>query len=213
VANPRIPSATVTRLVRYLRALEDLDQRGVERVSSEQLAEAAGVTAFQVRKDLSYFGSYGTRGVGYAVPFLKRELRQILGLDRRWRLAIVGMGRLGQALADYPGFGERFALVGFFDIDPAKIGQRVGAGVIEPLAALPQAVRARAIEIGLVTVPREAAQEVVNRLVQAGVRGILNFAPAVVETPPGVWVESVDFLAGLARLTYFVTQEVEGEWI
>ncbi len=211
MANPRIPSATVTRLVRYLRALEDLDQRGVERVSSEQLAEAAGVTAFQVRKDLSYFGSYGTRGVGYAVPFLKRELRQILGLDRRWRLAIVGMGRLGQALADYPGFGERFTLVGFFDIDPAKIGQKVGGGVIEPLAALPQAVRTRAIEIGLVTVPREAAQEVVNRLVQAGVRGILNFAPAVVETPPGVWVESVDFLAGLSRLTYYVNHSLAEE--
>ena len=212
MAKGRIPSATVTRLVRYLRAIEDLDRRGVERVSSEQLAEAAGVTAFQVRKDLSYFGSYGTRGVGYAVPFLKRELRQILGLDRRWRLAIVGMGRLGQALADYPGFGERFSLVGFFDVDPSKIGQKVGGGVIEPIGELPRAVRERGIEIGLVTVPPEAAQDVANRLARAGVRGILNFAPAVIEAPPGVWVENVDFLAGLARLTYFVTQEVEREW-
>ncbi len=213
MAAERVPDATVSRLVTYLRVLESLERRGVMRTSSEQLAEEAQVTAFQVRKDLAYFGSYGTRGVGYSVPLLKRELRNILGLSRRWRLAIVGMGRLGQALADYPGLGEIFEPVGFFDVDPAKVGKRLSRGVIEPLANLERAVAERGIEIGLIAVPAEAAQEVADRLVRAGIKGILNFAPAVLETPPHVPVENVDFLAGLARLTYFVSRNVGEEWV
>ena len=199
----KVPSAAISRLITYLRILEELEAKGIHRTSSEQLAEEAQVTAFQVRKDLSYFGSYGTRGVGYTVPVLKRELRHILGLNRRWGLAIVGMGRLGSALADYPGFGETFELRGFFDVDPEKIGKPVGRGVIEPMEALPQRVPGR-IEIALLTVPREAAQEAADQLVRAGIKGILNFAPVVLEVPKEVAVENVDFLAGLTRLAFFI---------
>jgi redox-sensing transcriptional repressor len=146
----KVPSAAIIRLVTYLRILEELEAKGVHRTSSEQLAELAQVTAFQVRKDLSYFGSYGTRGVGYTVPVLKRELRHILGLNRRWGLCIVGMGRLGSALADYPGFGESFELRGFFDVDPEKVGRPVGKGVVEHIDRLPERVPGR-IEIALLT--------------------------------------------------------------
>ena len=213
MAKAKVPDATVSRLVTYLRVLEEMERRGVVRTSSEQLAEETQVTAFQVRKDLAYFGSYGTRGVGYSVPLLKRELRQILGLSRRWRLAIVGMGRLGQALADYPGLGETFELVGMFDVDPAKLGMRLSKGVVEPLAALPRAVAERGIEIGMLAVPAEAAQEVADVLVRAGVKGILNFAPVVLEVPPHVPVENVDFLACLSRLAYFIKEGVGEEWV
>ena len=143
----KVPEAAISRLITYLRILEELEAQGVHRTSSEQLGELAQVTAFQVRKDLSYFGSYGTRGVGYTVPVLKRELRHILGLNRKWGLCIVGMGRLGSALADYPGFGESFELRGFFDVDPEKVGRPVRGGVIEHVDLLPQRVPGR-IEIG-----------------------------------------------------------------
>jgi redox-sensing transcriptional repressor len=206
----KVPSAAISRLITYLRILEELEAKGIHRTSSEQLAEEAQVTAFQVRKDLSYFGSYGTRGVGYTVPVLKRELRHILGLNRRWGLAIVGMGRLGSALADYPGFGETFELRGFFDVDPEKIGKPVGRGVIEPMEALSQRVPGR-IEIALLTVPREAAQEAADQLVRAGIKGILNFAPVVLEVPKEVAVENVDFLAGLTRLAFFILNPKWGE--
>ena len=213
MASAKVPDATVSRLVTYLRVLEEMERRGVRRTSSEELAEQAQVTAFQVRKDLAYFGSFGTRGMGYSVPLLKRELRKILGLDRRWRIAIVGMGRLGQALADYPGLSQGFEPVGFFDVDPEKIGKRVGSGVIEPLSKLDEAVRERGIELGLLTVPAEAAEEVAKRMVRAGIKGILNFTPAVIETPPEVPVENVDFLAGLSRLAYFVSRNIREEWV
>ncbi len=201
---PKIPNATISRLVTYLRILESLEERGVNRTSSEQLAEEAQVTAFQVRKDLAYFGSYGTRGVGYTVQVLKRELRQILGLNRKWGLCIVGMGRLGQALADYPGFGETFELRAFFDVDPEKVGQRIRGIEVQHLNDLARTVAEQHIEVGLVTVPAEAAQVVADRLVEAGVRGILNFAPVVLEVPKEVAVEYVDFLAGLSRLSFFI---------
>ena len=186
----KVPEAAISRLITYLRILEELEAQGVHRTSSEQLGELAQVTAFQVRKDLSYFGSYGTRGVGYTVPVLKRELRHILGLNRKWGLCIVGMGRLGSALADYPGFGESFELRGFFDVDPEKVGRPVRGGVIE--------------HVDLLTVPREAAQKAADLLVAAGIKGILNFAPVVLEVPKEVAVENVDFLAGLTRLSFAI---------
>ena len=213
VAKAKVPDATVSRLVTYLRVLEALERAGVTRTSSEQLAEEAQVTAFQGRKDLAYFGNYGTRGVGYSVPLLKREIRRILGLSRRWRVVLVGMGRLGQALADYPGLGEEYELVGLLDIDPAKVGKRLARGVVEPLSALEEVVSLRGAELGLIAVPADAAQEVADRLVRAGIRGILNFAPVVLEVPPEVAVENVDLVAGLNRLTYFVTQGMREEWV
>ncbi|HEU4742507.1 MAG TPA: redox-sensing transcriptional repressor Rex [Meiothermus sp.] len=200
----KVPSAAISRLVTYLRILEDLEAAGINRTSSEQLAEEAQVTAFQVRKDLSYFGSYGTRGVGYTVQILRRELRQILGLNRRWGLCIVGMGRIGQALADYPGFSSTFELKGFFDIDPAKHHLSFGGIPVQGMEELPRAVAERHIEFGLIAVPGEMAQSVADRLVESGVKGILNFAPVVLEVPKDVAVENVDFLAGLSRLSFFI---------
>ncbi|MDX2007446.1 MAG: redox-sensing transcriptional repressor Rex [Meiothermus sp.] len=200
----KVPNAAISRLVTYLRILEDLEARGVSRTSSEQLAEEAQVTAFQVRKDLSYFGSYGTRGVGYTVQILRRELRQILGLNRKWGLAIVGMGRLGQAIADYPGLGELFELRGLFDRDPSKFSMSFRGMSVEGMDGLPRAVAERRIEFGLLAVPADTAQVVANRLVESGIKGILNFAPAVLEVPKEVAVENVDFLTGLSRLSFFV---------
>jgi len=200
----KVPSAAISRLVTYLRILEDLEARGINRTSSEQLAEEAQVTAFQVRKDLSYFGSYGTRGVGYTVQVLRRELRQILGLNRRWGLCIVGMGRLGQAIADYPGFSEIFELRGLFDRDSSKITTTFRGLQVESMDNLPRAVAERRIDFGLLAVPADSAQAVADRLVESGIKGILNFAPAVLEVPKEVAVENVDFLAGLSRLSFFV---------
>jgi len=200
-----IPSATVGRLITYLRVLNGLEARGVERVSSDLLAEEAQVSAFQVRKDLAYFGTFGTRGTGYTVSSLRTELRRILGLTRTWKVAIVGMGRLGQALADYPGLSEYdFELVAAFDVDERKVGVRYGAVVVQHMRELGEAVSALGLEIVLLTVPVEAAQAAADEVVRAGVRGILNFAPTVVSVPPGVRVEAVDFLAALKRVSYFL---------
>lgn len=198
-----IPTATVGRLVTYLRVLGALAATGVERVSSDELGERAGTSAFQVRKDLATCGRFGTRGSGYAVATLERELRRVLGLTREWPVAIVGMGRLGQALADYPNFGAYdFVLRGAFDVDPAKVGLQVGGLAVRHLEALPAAVREDGIQMAFLTVPGGAAQAAAEALVAAGVRGILNFAPSVIHVPDGVFVENVDFLAGLQRLSY-----------
>ena len=198
-----IPSATVGRLVTYLRILSELLSAGSERISSDELGERAGTSAFQVRKDLATCGRFGTRGSGYLVATLERELRRVLGLTREWPVAIVGMGRLGQALADYPNFGAYdFVLRGAFDVDAAKLGQRAGAVTIRHLDELPDAVRDLGIAMAFLTVPGFAAQGAAERLVAAGVRGILNFAPAVIHVPAGVHVENVDFVAGLQRLSF-----------
>jgi redox-sensing transcriptional repressor len=200
-----IPSATISRIITYMRILSRLEAQGVSRTSSEHLADEAQVTAFQVRKDLAYFGRFGTRGAGYNVFTLRRELRRILGLNRQWNVAIIGMGRLGQALAHYPNFDAYdFELKAFFDIDPAKIGQEIaGLTVLSP-RELPRLVREKGIDIGFITVPPEAAQDAADNLVAAGVRGILNFAPTVIEVPKDVHVEPVDFLAGLKRLSFYI---------
>jgi redox-sensing transcriptional repressor len=200
----KIPDATITRLVRYLRVLERMEEAGAVRTSSEELARLTGVTAFQVRKDLAYFGSYGTRGVGYTVPVLRRELRQILGLGRRWRLILVGMGRLGQALADYPGLAENYELVAWFDVDPAVVGRQIGPVSVRPLEELEPTVRGEHVDVALLAVPEAQAQTVADRLVRAGIRGILNFAPVVLSVPDEVAVENVDFMAGLSRLGFFM---------
>jgi redox-sensing transcriptional repressor len=198
-----IPPATVGRLVTYLRIVAELDEAGVERVSSDELGDRAGTSAFQVRKDLATCGRFGTRGSGYTVKTLERELRRVLGLTRRWPVAIVGMGRIGQALADYPNFARHdFMLSGAFDVDPGKLGLRAGPLVIRHLDELPLAVQEDSIEMAFLTVPAGAAQAAANALIAAGVRGLLNFAPTVIHVPAGVFVESVDFVGGLQRLAY-----------
>jgi len=183
-ARRRIPEATVVRLPVYLRLLYDLAAEHVTTISSERLAELAGVNAAKVRKDLSYLGSYGTRGVGYDVDYLLHEISRELGLTRDWPVAIVGIGNLGRALANYRGFGARgFRIEALVDADHDLVGKEVGDLTIEPITELARIVDERKITIGMIATPAPVAQDVADRLVNAGVRSILNFAPAVLTVP------------------------------
>lgn len=198
-----IPRVTVQRLPVYLRCLESLapDQK---QISSEQLAGLAGVLAAKIRKDLSYLRLQGVRGVGYDVDHLKREIRMVLGLTREWAVVIVGIGNLGRALANYAGLGERrFQIVGLFDRDPKKAGTRVAGLTVEPVESLASAIAARGATIGIITTPAHAAQEVLDDLVEAGIRSVLNFAPTVLKAPDGVEVRRVDLSMELQVLTFY----------
>jgi len=198
-----IPEATVARLPLYYRALLELAEQSTT-VSSEQLAELAGVTAAKVRKDLSHLGSYGTRGVGYEVEHLLNEVSRELGLTHDWPVAILGIGNLGRALANYRGLSARgFRVVALVDADPAKVGTRVGDLAVEPVEALSALVAERQVAIGVIATPAEAAQGVADRLVAAGVRAILNFAPTVVVVPPEVSLRKVDLATELQILSFY----------
>lgn len=205
ISEPRpIPEATVARLPLYYRALLEIDEHHRGTVSSEQLAELAGVNAAKVRKDLSYLGSYGTRGVGYDVAELVDEIAHELGLTQDWPVAIVGLGNLGRALANYRGFGARgFRIVALVDADPAKVGDRVADLAIEPIDGLDTIVAERQVAIGVIATPAAVAQEVTDRLVDAGVGAILNFAPAVVTVPDGVSLRKVDLATELQILSFY----------
>jgi redox-sensing transcriptional repressor len=199
-----IPEATVGRLPVYLRALVDLAEQGATTVSSEELAEAAGVNSAKVRKDLSHLGSYGTRGVGYDVAYLIHQVRRELGLTQHWPIVIAGIGNLGHALANYKGFAERgFRISAMVDVDPAKVGERVGDLQIHDIADLPDLVREHDIAIGIIATPAAAVQEVADRFVEAGIRSILNFAPAMMSVPPGVSVRKVDLAVELQILAFY----------
>jgi redox-sensing transcriptional repressor len=199
-----IPEATVARLPLYLRVLLDLVTAGDTTVSSDALASAAGVTSAKVRKDLSYLGSYGTRGKGYDVAYLVHQIRRELGLTQPWPIAIVGVGNLGQALANFRGFDERgFRVAAMVDADPAKVGERIGAVEIRPVEELAALVAANGVSIGVVATPAATAQDAADALVAAGVRSILNFAPAVLSVPPGVTVRKVDLAIELQILAYY----------
>ncbi len=199
-----IPEATVARLPLYYRALLEIADQSIGTVSSEQLAELAGVNAAKVRKDLSHLGSYGTRGVGYDVEHLVGEVSRELGLTRDWPVAILGLGNLGRALANYRGFGARgFRIVALVDADPDKVGQAVGDLTIEPVEALSSIVAQRRVAIGVIATPAPAAQAVADRLVAAGVASILNFAPTVVVVPPEVTLRKVDLATELQILSFY----------
>jgi redox-sensing transcriptional repressor len=199
----RPPAATISRLITYLRVVTQLKSAGALKTSSDELAGEAQISAFQIRKDLAYFGTFGTRGSGYDVTTLIVKLREILGLQDSYGVAIIGMGRLGQALTDYPALLEYdFQLQAYFDRDPAKIGKTFGGIEVFPMERLAETVQQRPVEMVFITVPAAAAQEVADAAISAGVYGILNFAPTVLTVPEGVSVESVDFLAGLKRLSY-----------
>lgn len=200
----RIPEATVARLPIYLRILIEQANDEVESISSEGLAELAGVNAAKVRKDLSYLGSYGTRGVGYEVAFLVYQIRRELGLTHDWPVVIVGAGHLGQALAGYNGFGERgFPVAGVVDIEPGKVGSVVGGVRVRHIDDLQQIVQSRRVSIGVVATPPAAAQDAADRLVRAGVTSILNFAPVVLAVPRGISVRKVDLAVELQILSYY----------
>jgi redox-sensing transcriptional repressor len=198
-----IPEATVARLPIYLRALTMLTERGVATASSEHLAVAAGVNSAKLRKDLSYLGSYGTRGVGYDVEYLRYQIAREIGLTQDWPVVIVGLGNLGQALADYAGFGTRgFRVAALIDNDPARVGEVYGGVAVSHLDDLAALVSEHGISIGVVTTPASVAQQVADRLVGAGVTSILNFAPAVIAVPDGVDVRKVDLSIELQILAY-----------
>jgi redox-sensing transcriptional repressor len=203
-----IPEATVGRLPRYLQALIGLAADETSVVSSEELAAAAGVTSAKVRKDLSHLGSYGTRGVGYDVAYLIHQIRRELGLTQDWGIAIAGIGNLGHALANYRGFAVRgFRVAALVDVDPAKVGERVGDLDVAHIDELPALVRDHAIAIGVIATPAGAVQDVADRMVAAGIHSILNFAPAPVTPAPGVTIRSVDLAVELQILAYHLQRK------
>lgn len=222
-----VPTAAISRLVTYLRILEGLERDAEGKpptdpahwVKSGALAAHAGVTAFQVRKDLNYFGRLGTRGTGYNVHVLRRELLRVLGLNQTWNVVIVGLGRLGQAITNYPGATDyQFQYVGLFDTNPALIGTRFHHLTVQHTDELAAFVQEQQVDMGFLAVPPEHAQEAAQALASAGVKGILNFAPIVIQPRTlerngihelseewrGVIVENVDFLAGMKRLTFYI---------
>jgi redox-sensing transcriptional repressor len=200
---PRISESTVRRLSHYYRVLEEVEAKGERLISSQRLAEREGVTSAQVRKDLSCFGSFGRRGLGYNVAHLRRELGAILGLDRRWRVAVVGAGNLGTALMLYRGFEKQgFDVVAAFDRDPARIGQPLGGLVVRDIAELPAAAKDGGFDMGVIATPLRTAQEVADALVAAGVRGILNLAPRKLFVPAHVTLRSVDMTVEFESLSF-----------
>jgi redox-sensing transcriptional repressor len=200
----RIPEATVARLPVYLRSLLEVAEEKTTTISSERLADMAGVNAAKVRKDLSYLGSYGTRGVGYDVQYLLYQISRQLGLNQDRPVVIVGVGNLGHALANYGGFLARgFRVLALIDADPAKVGERIGDLKIRSIDDLDELVRGENATIGVITTPEKVAQEVADRLVAAGVTSILNFAPSVLTVPPHVSLRKVDLSIELQILSFY----------
>jgi redox-sensing transcriptional repressor len=210
----QVSELTTNRLSVYLRCLSALEEAGVRTISSQSLAEQFHLNAAQIRKDLAYFGEFGVRGVGYYVRDLKRHLRQILGLDRRLRVAIMGAGNLGLALADYPGFrDEGFEISALFDNLREKVGQQSRGGVpIHDIHDLKKVVRKDGIRIAVIAVPAPSAQHVLNLVVAAGIKAVLNFSPGTLEVPPDVKLKSVDLTVSLENLSFFLAQaDAEGQ--
>ncbi|MFP4622963.1 MAG: redox-sensing transcriptional repressor Rex [Gemmatimonadota bacterium] len=202
----KVSEPTINRLSLYLRLLIELSEADVRTVSSDELASRSGTTAAQVRKDLSLFGTFGKRGLGYDVEELESRLREILGLERAWRVALVGAGRIGSALLGYENFRQQgFHIEAVFDSDPDKVGQRWDGLVVEPDTELERVVAARGIEIAVIAVPARSAQRIADRLVGVGIRGILNFAPTPLRVPPEVEVKTVDMAVEMEGLSYALT--------
>ena len=205
-----IPEATVARLPVYLRALAALADQGLGICSSNDLATAAGVNPAKLRKDLSYLGSYGTRGVGYDIEYLRYHVARALGQTQDWDVVIVGVGRLGSALSAYNGFSSRgIRIAALVDSDPTKVGTKIGGLTVAPMSKLTSLVRDQGVAIAVIATPGAAAQEVADALVAAGITSILNFAPAVVAVPDGVTVRKVDLSIELQILAYH-EQRVRG---
>ena len=200
----------VARLPQYVRILSRLLQEGSEVVSSQQLGEKLQVTPAQIRKDLSYFGRFGKQGRGYSVHHLLERLKQILGLNSSWNVAVVGVGRLGRAILSYPGFTpDGFRLVAAFDSNPDVVGQGVAGLTVLPMEQMDSEVRGREITIAIVAVPTEHTQEVVDRLVECGVRAVLNYAPITPQVKEGVRVRNIDPVLSLQSMTYYLTDSPE----
>ncbi|MGA2111442.1 MAG: redox-sensing transcriptional repressor Rex [Anaerolineales bacterium] len=202
-----VPDIVVGRLPVYLRALTAMTQEGKVITSSQELATRLGFTSAQIRKDLSHFGEFGKQGLGYNIPFLSEQLRHILKLDRIWGVVLVGAGDLGRALANFQGFQERgFEIRIVFDSNPAKIGQSLGRFVIQDIDQLVPSLHESDIRIAMLAVPARVAQEVTGRLVEAGIRAILNYAPTTLSVPSGVFVQNIDPAVHLQRMTYYLLE-------
>lgn len=199
----KVAESTVRRLSLYLRFLDEFEGQGVETVSSDALAQRGGTTSAQVRKDLSFFGSFGKRGLGYYVPELAERLRKILGLGRRYRVAMIGAGKIGSALVQYRGFTQRgFDIVAIFDNDPAKVGTQWNGLTVQPITRLEAELGQAPIDMAVLVTPAEAAQGVADRLVALGVKAILNFAPVQLNVPDDVVVKTVNLALELETLSY-----------
>lgn len=208
----KVSESTVGRLSLYLRLLTETQAAGTSTISSEELARRSGTSAAQVRKDLSFFGTFGKRGLGYSVPELRAALRSILGLSRRWRVALVGAGKIGAALFGYQDFRRQgFYIEAVFDADASKVGQLWEGLVVRADVELEASLRAEQIDIVIVAVPAEAAQRVVDRVVRAGVRGILNFAPVKLEVPPDVVLKNVNMAMEMEGLSYALANGGNGD--
>ncbi len=202
----KIAESTVRRLSLYLRFLEDFEAQGMETVSSEALAARGGTTSAQVRKDLSFFGSFGKRGLGYSVAELVQKLRGILGLGRSYRVAMIGAGKIGSALSQYRGFRQRgFEIVSIFDTDPAKVGKSWSGLTVRDLKDLEAELRQTPVDIAVIVTPSDAAQPATDRVVALGVKAILNFAPVQLNVPDDVVVKSVNLALELETLSYALT--------
>jgi len=202
----RIADSTVRRLSLYLRFLEESTNRGLVTISSDELARRGGTTSAQVRKDLSFFGSFGKRGLGYSVPELTESLREILGLRRDWQVIIVGAGKIGTALAQYRGFRQRgFRVTAVYDRDPQKIGTRWDTLTVRDMAEIERDIQKERPDIAVLTTPAEEAQVVVDRLVSAGMRALLNFAPIQLQVPPEVTLKNVNMAMELEGLSFALT--------
>ncbi len=203
---PRIPEMTIRRLSIYTRCLTQLEEDGLKTISSQELADRFGLNSAQVRKDLAYFGEFGVRGVGYYVKDLLFDIRKILGLNKSWRVALIGVGRLGEALLSYGNFVKQgYHFVAVFDADPTKIGRPIGRGLeVLPLEELARVVTERGVELGIITAPAPSAQKVADRLVAANVKGILSFAPVRLTVPEGVIVKHVDLAQEFDSLAYLM---------
>lgn len=204
----KISESTIRRLSKYYRSLEQLISRNTDTVSSDQLAEMDGITSAQVRKDLSFFGTFGKRGLGYNTRALKEQIGEILGLSKEWRVAIVGAGNIGRALVNYGEFRKQgFQVHLIMDSDHSKVGQIIQGLTVESTDHLPELIKKQRIEIAIIAVPSEAAQRVADELMEAGVRAILNFAPISIKAPEGIQVKNENTAIEIEALSYFLTNQ------
>jgi redox-sensing transcriptional repressor len=200
-----IPNPAVRRLSLYLRQLEAFKRKDRRTISSKQLGESLGLTDAQVRKDLAYFGQFGHPGIGYKVDDLIGEVRRILGTDKTWNVLLVGAGNLGRALMAYRGFASKgFQLAAVFDNDPSKVGRKQGAFTVQALADLEPTIRAHHIKLAMIAVPADVAQDVADQLIEAGIRGLLNFAPVSITVPAHIAINAVDLAVQLEQLSFQV---------
>jgi redox-sensing transcriptional repressor len=207
MSKTEIPDIVIGRLPLYLRALQRMVQEGRQVTSSQELGERLGISAAQIRKDLSQFGEFGKQGTGYNIEFLRDQLRQILKIDRVWEIAVVGAGDVGHALARYQGFRDRgFEVVVIFDSDPQKIGQKINDFVIRDVAKMKDEIQKMGIKVAMVATPASFAQDVVDQLVEAGVQAILNYAPIQISTPQTVRVQFIDPATHLQRMSYYLEE-------